>query len=236
MKALSKPDVDGIFHLATGDYSNAGIAVTTTTEEPPDIEIDTRLTTPIINQAATEYMIAPSVSLDAGNDNIMPAHADDGIKRGIAIHRALDLMTRIPPLSAEQTRQRIRYESGSTDDAELDSWMEEACKTVNNVEFAEIFRPGDYRRVLNELPVTYKQGKRSVYGLIDRLIIKDDQILLIDYKTHPVSNDFQLSSLTEAYRPQLDLYRNGVEKIWPGLAIKSGLLFTNSARLIWLGD
>jgi ATP-dependent helicase/nuclease subunit A len=145
-------------------------------------------------------------------------------------------MTRIPPLSAEQTRQRIRYESGSTDDAELDSWMEEACKTVNNVEFAEIFRPGDFRRVLNELPVTYKQGKRTVYGLIDRLIIKDDQILLIDYKTHPISNDCQLSSLTEAYRPQLDLYRNGVEKIWPGLAIKSGLLFTNSARLIWLGD
>jgi ATP-dependent helicase/nuclease subunit A len=75
-----------------------------------------------------------------------------------------------------------------------------------------------------------------VYGLIDRLIIKDDQILLIDYKTHPVKNDTQLSSLTEAYRPQLDLYRNGVAKIWPGLEIKSGLLFTNSARLIWLGE
>ncbi|MGD8581778.1 MAG: UvrD-helicase domain-containing protein [Gammaproteobacteria bacterium] len=236
MKALSEPDVDGILHLATGDYDNASIAVTASPAEPPAIEIDSRLTRPVINQATTEYMIAPSVSFDASNDSNMPAHTDDGIKRGIAIHRALDLMTRVHPLSAEQTRQRIRNESGSTDDTELDSWMEEACKTVDNIEFADIFRPVDYRRALNELPVTYKQGNRSVYGLIDRLIIKDDQILLIDYKTHPVKNDTQLSSLTEAYRPQLDLYRNGVAKIWPGLEIKSGLLFTNSARLIWLGE
>jgi ATP-dependent helicase/nuclease subunit A len=181
-------------------------------------------------------MIAPSVSFDASNDGIMSAHVDDGIKRGIAIHRALDLMTRVPPLSAEQTRQTIRNESGTTDNAELDSWMDEACRTVNNAKFAAVFRPGDHHRALNELPVNYKLGNRSVYGVIDRLIIQEERILLIDYKTHPAKNDSELSALTAAYRPQLELYRNGVERIWPGLKIKSGLLFTNSARLIWLDE
>ena len=234
MQALTSPGVDGTFHLATGDYNDANITLSATTAEPPAIVIDSRLTRPITNQAATEHMIAPSVSFDAGNDGMMSAHADDGIKRGIAIHRALDLMTRVPPLSAEQTRQTIRNESGTTDNAELDSWMDEACRTVNNAKFAAIFRPGGHHRALNELPVNYKLGNRSVYGVIDRLIIQQERILLIDYKTHPAKNDSELSALTEAYRPQLELYSNGVERIWPGLKIKSGLLFTNSARLIWL--
>jgi len=40
--------------------------------------------------------------------------------------------------------------------------------------------------------------------------------------------------LAETYRSQMNLYRAGVEQLWPDRKIKSGLLFTHSARLIWL--
>jgi ATP-dependent helicase/nuclease subunit A len=180
-------------------------------------------------------MIAPSLSFHASDDSFLAAHDNDGIKRGIAIHRALDLMSRVPPLSADQARQQIRHESAIADsDRELDIWMDEACSTLNNKDFEHIFKPSAYRQALNELPVLYQHNKRTVYGLIDRLIINDDTIQLIDYKTHQLDNETQLDILAETYRSQMNLYRAGVEQLWPGRKIKSGLLFTHSARLIWL--
>ena len=236
MKTLSTADSEGVFHLASGEYPRVRDTGTPAAEAAPPVEVDARLTKPVTGPVVTRQMIAPSHSFNAGNDSIMSTHDEDGIKRGIAIHRALDLMTRTSPLSAEQTRQRIRHESGSNEDTELDSWMDEACNTVNNDEFSDIFRPADHCQVLNELPVIYRQGDHSVYGVIDRLIINDDRILLIDYKTHQVENETRLAALSAAYRSQLELYSKGVEKIWPGLKIKSGLLFTNSARLVWLDE
>jgi ATP-dependent helicase/nuclease subunit A len=80
----------------------------------------------------------------------------------------------------------------------------------------------------------YRHDDHPVYGVIDRLVINDDHILLIDYKTHQLENDSQLATLVEAFSQQMQLYRAGIEKLWPGKEINSGLLFTHSARLIWI--
>jgi len=235
MKSLTTADSSGAYHFAAGDHAESTPGGEEKTETGPELELDARLTSPILKLVTTETMIAPSLSFHASDDSFLAAHDNDGIKRGIAIHRALDLMSRVPPLSADQARQQIRHESAIADsDRELDIWMDEACSTLNNKDFEHIFKPSAYRQALNELPVLYQHNKRSVYGLIDRLVINDDHVLLIDYKTHQVDNESQLDMLAETYRSQMNLYRAGVEQLWPGQKIKSGLLFTHSARLIWL--
>jgi len=237
MSSLTTPDSSGAYHLAAGDYTEATINEEKTVETGSKIDVDVRLSSPIVNVATTEYMIAPSLSFHASNDNLLSEHDNDGIKRGIAIHRALDLMSRVPPLTAEQARQQIRHESAlADDDSELETWMDEACKTLNNKDFEHIFKPSAYREARNELAIMYQHNKRSVYGLIDRLIINDDNILLIDYKTHQVEVGVELDTLADTFKSQMKLYRAGVEKLWPGLKIKSGLLFTHSARLIWVDN
>ena len=80
----------------------------------------------------------------------------------------------------------------------------------------------------------YRHGGRSVFGIIDRLVITDDAILLIDYKTHQVDDSSRLDQLAASFSEQMRLYRTGVAKLWQGLPVKSGLLFTHSARLVWL--
>jgi ATP-dependent helicase/nuclease subunit A len=235
MNSITSADPDGAYHLAGGDYTGASIRTIETTETGPVFEVDPRLTDPIVNVAATEHMIAPSLSFHASNDSLHSVNDSDGIRRGIAIHRALDLMSRVPPLTAEQARQQIMQESTlADDDSELDSWLDEACRTVSNRDFEHIFKPSAHREALNELAVMYQHDKRSVYGVIDRLIINNDNILLIDYKTHQVEAGAELETLADTFKHQMKLYRTGVEKLWPGLKIKSGLLFTHSARLIWI--
>jgi ATP-dependent helicase/nuclease subunit A len=235
MRSLTTADSDGAYHLATGDYNGADISKEESAETDLEIAVDTRLTKPILNVVATEHMIAPSLRFHASNESFHSAHDNEATRRGTAIHRAIDLMSRVPPLSAEQARQQIRQESELADnDSELDAWMDEACKTVKNRDFEHVFNPSAYQQALNELPVMHQHNKRSVYGIIDRLIINDDNILLIDYKTHQVENEAELESLAETFQNQMQLYRTGVEKLWPGMKIKSGLLFTHSARLIWI--
>ena len=68
----------------------------------------------------------------------------------------------------------------------------------------------------------------------DRLIVHQDRIELIDYKTHRVNDDSAMATLSQNYKKQLSLYREGIKRIWPDRPVKSGLLFTNSARLIWV--
>ena len=137
-------------------------------------------------------------------------------------------------MTADQAKQQIRQESTLADDADLESWLEEACRTLDNKEFAAIFQPDRYRTAMNELPVLYRHNRQRIYGIVDRLVINKDHVLLIDYKTHRVENETQLDTLVKAFSNQLELYRKGVEKLWPGRRIKSGLLFTHSARLIWI--
>ena len=201
-----------------------------------EIVADARLTKPIVKLTTAEHMIAPSYSFHNGDQGISLEHDSDGAGRGIAIHRALDLMSRSPPLTADQTRQQIRQESMLANDADLENWLDEACRTLNNKNFESVFEPAGYSKVMNELPVLYRHNNQSVYGVIDRLIISDDDILLIDYKTHQVENETELKKLADSFKNQIHLYINGVQKLWTGLNIKSGLLFTHSARLVWMDD
>jgi len=233
MKSLTTADTDGAYRYSTGSYTG----IRTRDRAMPQASVtavDPQLTAPIPRLAPREQLIAPSHSYHADNEGYAAAHDGEATRRGIAIHRALDLMTREPPLTVQQARQRIRLESASLDDAELDQWLDEAARTINNKDFSAIFRPGGSHRTMNELPVMYRQEHRSVFGVIDRLVISDNTILLIDYKTHRVDDSNQLALLADSFREQMRLYRAGAAKLWPGPEIKSGLLFTHSARLVWL--
>jgi ATP-dependent helicase/nuclease subunit A len=234
MKSLGIAASKGVYRYATGAYTGANGFQQEKTKPLPEIEVDTRLSRPVVDHAAPEYMIAPSLSYDTSDETLPGARDADGIKRGMAIHRALDLMSRVPPFTAEQTRQQISQEFALTDVDDLDVWMDETCSILNNDQFEDLFKASAYHKALNELPVMYRQNNRPVYGLIDRLVFNDENILLIDYKTHQIKDDMQLEVLRDSFRHQMKLYRTGVEKLWPGVQIKSGLLFTHSARLVWM--
>ena len=50
-----------------------------------------------------------------------------------------------------------------------------------------------------------------VYGIIDRINIKNNQAEIIDFKTNKVDNK---NDLIEYYKPQLQLYAYAVQKSW----------------------
>ena len=235
MKKLTRADAEGVYTYSTGKHQDTVIR-SPESHTDSGISFDSRLTRPFQSLMTDEHLIAPS--LGAVTEQAGPTAPADGggMQRGIVIHRALDLMSRTPPLTMEQTRQHIRQLSALADADDVEAWIQEASDTVQNRAFSQLFDPAGYREARNELPIMYRLDGRSVFGIIDRVVIKAGSILLIDYKTHQVDDIQQLQTLALDYREQMSYYRTGVEQLWPGKTIKSGLLFTNSARIIWLDE
>jgi len=65
-----------------------------------------------------------------------------------------------------------------------------------------------------------------VHGVMDRVLVSKDQIVLIDYKTRRTARPENLSELAHQYREQIVGYTEGLRHMWPNRTVHSLLLFT----------
>jgi ATP-dependent helicase/nuclease subunit A len=196
-----------------------------------DITINPALAGPITT-ALQDAPIAPSRLTFASEHS----HSDvDGRERGIALHLMLDHLTRIPSTDHDtlyiDIASKLQREAG---DEELMQWWDEALNTVGHPELSLLFDPAQYTQAFNETPVQYLSGDRMVYGVIDRLVITDDTVLVIDYKSHRHADAGSIPGLLEDYRAQLDCYAQAAARLWPDHTVRAGLLFTSCNELTWL--
>ncbi|HYQ73291.1 MAG TPA: PD-(D/E)XK nuclease family protein, partial [Gammaproteobacteria bacterium] len=119
-------------------------------------------------------------------------------------------------------------------DPELQAWWQEARRTRQHDDLAILFDPVHYLRARNEVPLQYFRDGTLIYGIIDRLVIRQDAVLVIDYKTHRRAAPDTLTELAERYREQMRLYTAGVARLWPGLTVRPCLLFTACNALVEL--
>ena len=76
-------------------------------------------------------------------------------------------------------------------------------------------------------------GDRIMSGQIDRLLIGEDEILIVDYKTNRPSPRRQ-EDVPEVYVRQMAIYREALKKMYPEKRIKCGLLWTDGPHLMTL--
>jgi ATP-dependent helicase/nuclease subunit A len=162
----------------------------------------------------------------------MPRGGDeDGRQRGIAIHRLLELMTGSSAAGDSSLTERVALELGiSANDPELRQWSEEARQLLASSALQQVLRP-DTGDALNEVPLIYLQQGRTVHGVIDRLLLRDGEIWIVDYKTHRQATHTNLSELAAPYQEQLQYYAEGIARLWPGQRIRTFLLFTHCQEL-----
>ena len=120
-------------------------------------------------------------------------------------------------------------------DVGLQDWWQEALQTYREPAFAELFDPHRHEQAFSEVPVQYLDGDRLVYGIIDRLVLLPDRVLVVDYKTHLGASTETIPGLVEQYREQLRLYAGAAARLWPDRDIQPRLLFTACASLVVAG-
>ena len=88
---------------------------------------------------------------------------------------------------------------------------------------------------INETPIIYQQEGRTVHGIIDRLLLRDDEVWVIDYKSHRHATADNLARLAAPYHEQMNYYAEGMSKLWPAQRVRTFLLFTHCGGLIESG-
>jgi len=78
-------------------------------------------------------------------------------------------------------------------------------------------------------------GGVRVFGRIDRLIVADDRVLAIDFKSNRTVPD-RPEGVPEGILRQMGAYRAALGAIWPDRRIEVAIVWTRTARLMPLPD
>jgi ATP-dependent helicase/nuclease subunit A len=147
-------------------------------------------------------------------------------RRGNVTHKLLQFLPGLPP--AQWKQAAIRFASAQDLDAAVkDSIVAETLAILTHPDFAAIFGPGS----MAEVPVTGLIGQTLISGQIDRLLITEAEIVIVDYKTNrPPPADPK--DIPPAYRAQMKAYRDTLAAIYPGRPIRTFLLWTDGPRMV----
>lgn len=161
---------------------------------------------------------------DSGADN-------SRFQRGNITHTLLQFLPGLPQDTWEHAARQFTARQDFSDSVK-DGIVAETLAILRHPDFAALFGPGS----MAEVPVTARLtggpgGDRLVSGQIDRLLVTEKDILIVDYKTNrpPPADPKDIPAI---YRSQLRAYRDTLEKIYPGRAIRTFLLWTDGPRMV----
>jgi len=193
---------------------------------------------PVPPEPAGPKSLAPSRPEGAALAPV-PAAASPLAARGAAAHRLQRgqllhaLLQHLPDLPAEQRAAaaaaflaRSANALGPADPATL---VAETLAILEHPELAPLFGPGSRA----EVPVSGLVDGSVVGGLVDRLLVLPDAVLIADYKTHR-EPPLRVEDTPVLYLRQMAAYRAVLRAIFPGREVVCALVWTEAARVIRL--
>jgi ATP-dependent helicase/nuclease subunit A len=195
------------------------------------------LRTSLPAQATTSDLLRPS---DASDDEARRVRASESVgqrtqalRRGTLVHR---LLQSLPDVAAERrcdvALNFLGRNAPDWTDGDREALAAMVLGLIGDLRFAAVF--GDGSRA--EVPIVGRlEGPGGaavlVSGQIDRLVVTDNEVLIVDFKT----NQTPPGAATEApaaYVRQLALYAAMLQKLYPQRAIRTALLWTETPELM----
>jgi ATP-dependent helicase/nuclease subunit A len=166
--------------------------------------------------------IEPGVRSPLGDDQ------GAAFQRGRLIHRLLQSLPDLPAERRAAAAERFLGlpVHGLAPEARA-AIAAETLAVLEEPEFAPIFGPGSRA----EVPVVGLIGNRALSGQIDRIVVTEDAVLVVDYKTlrpAPASE----AEVPALYLDQLAAYAAAIQAIYPGKRVRAALLWTDGPRLM----
>ncbi|MFM5916213.1 MAG: double-strand break repair helicase AddA [Novosphingobium sp.] len=151
-------------------------------------------------------------------------------RRGVLMHRLLE---RLPDVSlADRRAAALAWlgRSGSEFTAPArEEMVASALAVLAHKDWAEIFAPGS----LAEVPIAATVNGHVIAGTIDRLLIGDALIRVVDFKSAR-QVPANLDAVPVAILRQMAAYASALQVTYPGRKIEAALLYTQAPVLIEL--
>ena len=179
----------------------------------------------------------PLTPSDLGPDdasNPPPTHAvRDAAERGKLLHSLFERLPNIAPENRVDVADRwLEKQKRVTDRGERQSLIDTVLSVLTNPIWSALFSPESFA----EAPIAAVVDQHVISGTVDRLLITDDLITVVDFKTgRSVPQNAAAAPLS--YLRQMAAYVAALEKIFPGRPVKAALLYTHGPSLLELsGD
>jgi ATP-dependent helicase/nuclease subunit A len=150
-------------------------------------------------------------------------------RRGTALHA---LFERLPEVAPERRRAvGEAFVAGAFPEQDAPALVTTALGVLDDPQFAAVFAP----EALAEAPVAAVVGDIVVTGTVDRLLVSDSEVLIVDFKTGR-----RVPATAEAIDPyylrQMGAYVAALQCVFPGRPVRAALLYTEGPKLLPIPD
>lgn len=149
-------------------------------------------------------------------------------RRGRMIHGLLERLPDVAPARRAAAAQEWLARQG-VGAADADAYARESLSVLDDARFAAVFGPNSRA----EAPIVGALGDMAVRGVVDRLAVDDERVIVLDFKTDRPA-PATAEDTPDHYVLQLALYREVLRKIFPGRNILCALLWTEAPLLLEL--
>ena len=144
--------------------------------------------------------------------------------RGLVTHKLLQILPDMPETQRETAAQQfVTTHGASLPEATRAEIVRETLAILRHPEFAPIFGPDSQA----EVPLTGLLGQTQlISGQIDRLLVRNGQIFIVDYKTNRPP-PARAVDVPQQYYEQMRGYARALSRVYPDRAIKCALIWTD---------
>ncbi len=202
----------------------------------PDTPVHAMFSTDLPALPIQQSTLSPS---DLGGSKIMPGEtytdaSELALAWGRIIHVLLELLPAMDPKQRRASAEGLiknHPDVGRIPDT--DALIDETLQTLENSNLSWVFDTG-----LAEVPISATlpalNGER-IFGIIDRLIETDTEIVAVDYKSNRIVPSSP-SETPDGLRRQMASYRDALRLIYPNHHIRTLLLWTKTGTVTELPD
>jgi ATP-dependent helicase/nuclease subunit A len=149
-------------------------------------------------------------------------------KRGLLIHQLLQSLPELPIGERQIAARRfLALPTHGLTVEEQEDIRSDTLAVLNHPDFAALFGPGSRA----EVPLVGLIGGNAVSGQIDRLVVTENCVHIVDYKTlrPPPATTAEVAPV---YLRQLAAYYAALARIYPDREIRCALLWTEGPQLM----
>jgi ATP-dependent helicase/nuclease subunit A len=182
-------------------------------------------------EARPPQPLAPSAIAEDSESLPPPSDAlRAAAQRGTLIHQLLERLADVDQAQRHSTALRwLERSAGLADPAARLEIADTVCEVLCDPSFFALFGAGSLAEA--PLAATLPDGT-VVAGTVDRLLVEDDRVSVIDFKTGkvPSSDD----AIPASHKAQMSAYTGALRVIFPGREVRAALLYTSGPQLFEL--
>ncbi|MBM3617572.1 MAG: double-strand break repair helicase AddA [Alphaproteobacteria bacterium] len=194
---------------------------------------------PLVPSQGDDVSASTSAAASGRVEGFSPAREQETkrFRRGNLVHHLLQFL---PDVQPEERRGRMetylarhKEELGEGESARL---ADEVLRVLHHPLLEKAFGEGSLAEVPLTGLVTLQDGKRHILsGQVDRLLVTEEEIIIIDYKTGR-EGPKTVAQVPKSYLRQMALYRAALAASYPQHRIRTVLVWTSEAMVMELPE